>query len=435
VNALFGKLPVNSRCAVLESVGGAPKVEGGTEDEADPSRAIVRSLAESQSDDEFLDLLAGVLTVAGKGGQRLRKIFAVIASERNESGSLLAHARGRLNESLRTKNYFAQKSWEAVERLLLERSEDAYLGRDHSRLLEELSLDERPLDPPPGGAFAADPAILADFEEGTLRRKATEVLLELLDKERDDADFLDLLEEVRKGIPNLISRKEFPLLWSILGTLTSMDVTASAPRRSAVQGVIGEIDFAHTLDLYLTTSVSAEDKKRIEDTIVLFTELSIDAFLDRLLMETDQSNRRALLSLAFRFGPDALPAIRARLSDSHWYFVRNLCLILGEIGDPGAAGDLVGLLEHKDYRVRREAIQALGKVRAVEATSSLGKILLRETLLGAAKEEALQIEAANALFRCGGTRGAAYLHRGAEACRARVRAHCAALLRTMEVQR
>jgi hypothetical protein len=433
----FRRLPLDKRCDILQSVENG--LDGGSVAEGESAdaigQAVVRCLTDSHTDDEFLELLAAVLSAERKGGQRLRKVFSVIASERNGDGSLLPKVRGRLGESLRTKNLIARKTWDAVEKLLLARSEDAYLGQDHSRLLEELSLEEIHLQGGVEGRSPADLAVTAEFEEANLRRKSVDVLLEILAQEENEGDFQELLEEIRKGIPNLISRREFGLLRSILSTATSLYCTAPDSRKSAIQSVIGELDFAHMLDLYFSPALSRDDKDRIEETIVSFAELSAEDFLDRLLMETDQSNRRALLSMAFRFGPKAIPAIRERLPDSHWYYVRNLCLILGEMGDAGVVPDLVRLLDHKDYRVRREAITALGKLRAVEAASFLGKILLHGSLLGSAKEEMLQIEAANALFRCGGTRGLSYLHRGVANCRPRVRDHCSALLRTMEAKR
>jgi hypothetical protein len=45
-----------------------------------------------------------------------------------------------------------------------------------------------------------------------------------------------------------------------------------------------------------------------EEILVSFVGVSIGDFLDRLLMETDQGNRKALLALAFRFDAEAIPA-------------------------------------------------------------------------------------------------------------------------------
>jgi HEAT repeat protein len=199
--------------------------------------------------------------------------------------------------------------------------------------------------------------------------------------------------------------------------------------------VIGEVDFAHMIDLYLSPAVSIAEKGRLEEILVSFAGVSIGDFLDRLLMETDQGNRKTLLSLGIRFDAEVLPAIRGKLDDPHWYFIRNLCQILGRIGDLSVVPDLVRLLDNKDPRVRKEAILALGQLRGAEAVPFLGKILLNDAFLQSAREEALRIDAATAIFQCGSTRGYALLHRGAECKRTKVRNHCAALLDALRVKK
>jgi hypothetical protein len=424
------RLPVEQRSAVIQSLdAGFGDANDGVAGLADAD--VVRSLTIADSDDEFLDLLATLLAAEEKSGTRIRKIFEVIATERNRNGSLLPAIQGRVRESVRTKNYYAQRAWEATERLLLQRTEAAYIGQDHSRLLERLSN----LDATAEGNPQADPAVTAEFDEENLHLKGAGVLLELLGEEEAEGEFLELLEEVRKIIPNLISRRELPLLKTLLSTLTSVNRSAPEDRKPAIERVIGEMDFAHMIDLYLSPDVSKREKGRIEEILVSFVGVSIGDFLDRLLMETDQGNRKALLSLAFRFDAEAIPAIREKLDEPHWYFVRNLCLILGRIGDLSVVPDLVRSLDHQDLRVRKEAILSLGQLRVPESVPFLGKILLHETLLQSAREETLRIDAANAIFRCGSTRGVALLHRGMECNRAKVREHCAVLLSNLKAKK
>ena len=431
------KLPVEQRGAVIQSldagVGDAVDDADGAGGLADAD--IVRSLTGADSDDEFLGLLATLLVAEGKSGHRIRKIFEVIATERNRDGSLLPTVQGRVRESVRTKNYYAQRAWEAIERLLLQRTETAYIGQDHSHLLEKLSNLDATTRATAGENPQADPAVTAEFEEENLHLKGAGVLLEMLAEEEAEGDFLELLEEVRKIIPNLISRRELPLLKTLLSTLTSVNRNAPESRKPAIERVVDEVDFAHMIDLYLSAAVSPLEKGRIEEVLVSFVGASIGDFLDRLMMETDQGNRKALLSLAFRFDAEAIPAIRGKLDDPHWYFVRNLCLVLGRIGDPSVVSDLVRMLDHQDLRVRKDAILALGQLRAPESVPFLGKILFHETLLQSAREESLRIDAANAIFRCGSTRGVALLHRGTECSRAKVREHCAVLLGTLRARK
>jgi len=425
------RLPVEQRVAVIQSLdkGAGDAGDGMEEVFAEPD--ILRSLTEADSNDDFLDMLAGLVTVEEKSGTRLRKVFEVIAGERNRNGSLLPAIQERARESVRTKNYYAQMTWETLERLLLQRGEGDYIATDHSHLLDRLSALGTTTGSASKGSPAVDTAALAEFDEGNLHLKGAVVLLELLAEEEAEGEFLELLEEIRKILPNLISRKELPLLKIMLSTLTSVHRDAPESRKASIARVIGEVDFAHMIDLYLSPAVSRQEKERIEEILVSFVGVSIEDFLDRMLMETDQGNRKILLTLAFRFDAEAIPAIVKKLDEPYWYFVRNLCMILGKIGDPSAYPDLVRLLDHKEPRIRKEAILALGQLVSTESVPYLGKILLHDTFLQSAREEALRIDAANAIFRCGGTRGIAFLHRGTECKRAKVREHCAGLLATL----
>jgi hypothetical protein len=425
------RLPVEQRVAVILSLDKTAGVGGDGKNEglADPD--IVRSLTEADSTDDFLDILAGIVTVEEKGGSRFRKIFEIIAGERNRDGSLLPAIQERARESVRTKNYYAQMTWETIERLLLQRTEGGYIGDDHSRLLDQLANLDATTGGTAEGSTAADPAVMAEFDAENLHLKGSGVLLELLAEEEVESDFFELLEEIRKILPNLISRRELPHLKTVLSTLTSVHRDAPESRKAPIARVIGEVDFAHMIDLFLSPSVQMQEKSRIEEILVSFVGVAIGDFLDRMLMETDQGNRKTLLSLACRFDAEAIPSIREKLDDPHWYFVRNLCVILGRIGDPSVVPDLVRLLDHKDPRVRKDAILSLGQLAAPEAVPYLGKILLNDTFLQSTREEAIRIDAANAIFRCGGTRGVALLHRGTECKRAKVRDHCANLLATL----
>jgi hypothetical protein len=424
------RLPVEQRVAIILSLdketGNA--VEGADSGGGPVEPDLVRSLTGADSDDEFLDMLAGLVTVEEKSGNRFRQIFEVIAGERNKDGSLLPAVRERARESVRTKNYYAQVTWETIERLLLQRAEGDYIAKDHSHLMDKLSTLGAAARTNPDAGPQSDPAISAEFEEENLHLKGAGVLLELLVEEEVEGEFLELLEEIRKVLPNLISRRELPLLKTMLSTLTSVHKTAPDSRKAAIERVLGEVDFAHMIELYLLPAVSKTEKERIEEILLSFVGESIGDFLDRLLMETYQGKRKALLSLASRFSAEAIPAILEKLEEPYWYFVRNLCLILGKIGDPSVVPDLVRLLDHKEFPVRKEAILALGNLQTPEAVPFLGKILLNETFLQSAREESLRVDAATAIFRCGSTRGIALLHRGAESKRTKVRKHCAALL-------
>ena len=429
-------LPEERRKRVLELLeegmgGDTDFVYGFGEGTESTDLSLARSLSEEYTDSEFLELLAGLLSMERKGGKRLLRSFEAIAARRDVEGSLVPLVRSWSREGRHAKDYYEGKTWNAVERLLLGRSEEAYLGDDHSLFLETLSggTDRQGEEAEP--APTVDPALAPFLDPKAMRRKGIVVLLDLLLQGMEDAVFLSLLEAVREEVPGLIEGKEFALLGSLLDTVAAAGKDGSAGRREATSQTLASADFRRLAEICLSGPGASKECGEGLEILVRNGAWSADAFLDRLLVEPDKGKRKVLLSLLVRIGEPAVPSIVRRLQDLPWYFLRNLCFILGEIGASATVPGLVRMLSHKENRVRREAIQALGKLRATDPDSvfALGKILLSESLFGGSREEPVRIDAGTALFRIGGTEALSYLHRGKGARRSAVREHCEALLR------
>jgi len=434
-------LPEDRRKRVLgfleEGVGDGAGLVFGTGEGAesrDFSLSMARSLSEGYTDPEFLELLAGLLSTERKGGKRLLHAFQIITADRDVEGSLLPLLESWSKEGHHAKDYYAGKTWEAVERLLLERSEEAYFGDDYSRFLESLpaGLDRHGKEKEPAGEI--DPNLAPFLDTQAVHRKGIAILLDLLLQETEDAEYQDLLVAVQEAIPGLIEGKEFALLKRTLDAVAAAGENGSAARKEESSKALAAVDFRRLAELCLSGTAAVKECGEGLDILTSHGSRSAAPLLDRLLEEPDKGMRRVLLSLLVRIGEPAVPSIVERLQDLPWYFLRNLCFILGEIGASATVPGLVRMLSNKEHRVRREAIHALGKLRTTDpdAVSALGRILLTESLFAAPKEEPVRIDAASALSRIGGAEALSCLHRGKSSRRAAVREHCEALLRMRE---
>jgi hypothetical protein len=433
-------LPEERQMRVLvslgEGLGGGDGDGDGRGGEGSPPEfcvSVTGSLTEGYSNSELLELLAGLVTAERKGGKRLLRAFQVIASGRDAENSLVPLVETWAREGHRARRHYAGKTWETVRRLLLDRTEDTYLGEEHNRFLE--SLSGRTGRDGNAGAPAPEiepfPGMLIDPKE--VRRKAVVILVDFLLQERQEAEFLDLIPALVAEISGLVEGKDFALLGRVLEAVADVRDGDSQGRREGKSKALDAVPFRKIAEVALSDPAAVKDSGGATDLLVKYGARSAAILLDRLLVEPDKGMRRVLLSLLVRIGEPAVPEIVARLRDYPWYFLRNLCFILGEIGASGTVPGLVRMLAHKEHRVRREAVQALGKIRRVDpdAVSALGRILLTETLFAAPKEEPVRIDAASALSRIGGAEAVSYLHRGKASRRTAVREHCQALLRTM----
>ncbi len=431
IGMLVRALPDERKRKVLASLdAGLAPPDGAPGDAESPYDLILaRSLADEFSDDEFLDLLGALVSVEGKGEARLRKVFETLAADRDIRGSLLPRAGARARESLKSKNYYDLKTWETVETLLLSRSEGGYVDDDYAGFLETISAVRAPYADRIGEAAPGDPALQSAFRDEEMRRRSATILLELLSRAKGQEEFDDLVEEIRKSVPNVISRGDIGLLGTILLSLEALVPGLPQERQAAVRRLLHETDFGQVTDLFLAGAAKGGDHDAALDLLARFGAPAAKPLLDRLLNEPQAARRRALLGMAARLGPPAVPAILERMGHPTWYYVRNLAIVLGEIGDRRAVPALLRAASHPDARVKREAVIALGRIGAAEAVPGLGNILLEETLFSTAKEDRLRIDAASALYRIGGAEAAGFLHRGAAARRAAVRAHCEGLVR------
>jgi hypothetical protein len=388
--------------------------------------AIARSMAEGYSDREFLELLASLLSLEEKGGKRLLRVFEVIAAERDIRGSLLPLLRTWTRENLREKKYFAAKTWEAIERLLLDRGEKPYVEEDHAALLERLSTSRGKVS---GGA--PGPEITLPFSEEAIRRRGLAVLVELLLSEKRDPDFLDLLGALKEAIPRLIDERDFVLLDRVLSSFLHALESGTPARRAAANDALRSVDFLRIVDAILATPGTLEEEAGGAALLLKHGGLAAEALLDKLQVEEGPGRRKILLSLVLRLGEKAVPSILSRIEGQRWFFLRNLCFLLGEIGAPSGIPPLVGMLSAREPKVRREAVQALGKIRvpAPDAIAALGRTLLHEPFFSSSREDPVRIDAAIALSRIGGVEAVALLHHGKSSRKKAVREQCEALLR------
>ena len=388
--------------------------------------AIARSMAQEYSDREFLELLASLLSLEEKGRKRLLRIFEIIAAERDVRGSLLPLLRTWKRENLREKKYFAAKTWEAIERLLLERGEMADVEEDHAAFIEKLSTSPGKVpDGAPGNEFAPS------FSEAAIRRRGLAVLVELLLSEKRDPDFLALLAALEEEVPRLIDEREFELLDRVLSSFLHASESGAPARSSAAIDALHSVDFLRIVDAILASPDTLEEEKGGADLLSNHGVLLAEALLRKLHDEEEPGRRKILLSLVLRLGEKAVPSILSRIQGQRWFFLRNLCFLLGEIGAPAGIPALVGMLSARELKVRREAVQALGKIRMPDpdAIAALGRMLLHQPIFSSAREDPVRIDAAIALSRIGGTEAIAFLHIGKSSRKKAVREQCEALLR------
>ena len=87
-----------------------------------------------------------------------------------------------------------------------------------------------------------------------------------------------------------------------------------------------------------------------------------------------RSRAAACTALSYIYG-DEPRKLAPSLQSPHWYVVRNVVFVLGQIDSPGVVDLLRTAALHSDVRVKRAVVQALGGVSRPERTPVLMSLL------------------------------------------------------------
>ncbi len=106
-----------------------------------------------------------------------------------------------------------------------------------------------------------------------------------------------------------------------------------------------------------------ERRKRAMQRLTGLGAAAIQPLLERLKTSEDRSERSRLLGMIADIGPAARPALEAELElGKPWYYMRNLALLLGKVGEARHAAQLQPLLQYNDIRVQQEALNSIFRI-------------------------------------------------------------------------
>jgi len=102
---------------------------------------------------------------------------------------------------------------------------------------------------------------------------------------------------------------------------------------------------------------------------------AVDIILELLATEEEKTKRIFLLELVKDIGRDQIALLGERLSDSRWYFVRNIVILLGESKSDQAIAMLRKAADHEHIRIREEVVRSLVSIGGKKAAAVMAKFL------------------------------------------------------------
>jgi hypothetical protein len=140
-------------------------------------------------------------------------------------------------------------------------------------------------------------------------------------------------------------------------------IDGSTQPNAAVDAIWRELESADHVRRLLTTDPIAFDTfDRVLPRLPLTTVISL--LLDRIAESESRATRMGLFLRLVAIGLPLTPAVLERLADPRWYVLRNLLLLLNEIGAWPTTFSALPLVRHEHVTVRREALQLAVRIPA-----------------------------------------------------------------------
>jgi len=337
---------------------------------------LMERVTSSLSETSVVSLISSLVEAERQLSPRLFAVCSKVFSARGKSAPYFGAVTARLSERGEEGSDLG-RIWQSLQGLLVESDQD-YLSETYKATLETVAERSVDVDPELRGALEASPGFIAAFAPEPISDHACRVIMATLDIERQPSRVEGLRDDLERRSRRMSGRERMNLLAEVVRAISQPrgddpKALTRAAMDKRVRSVVEQMVRVFRSDYERLT----EEERGCAGTE--FKELggiAAPVLADALAEEENWEVRRGLIGILASLGRTATPVLLKRLDDSSWFLVRNVALLLGEIGGQGLVDPLSGLLQHPEPRVRREAASALGKIGGSRAVASLRQAIL-----------------------------------------------------------
>jgi hypothetical protein len=203
---------------------------------------------------------------------------------------------------------------------------------------------------------------------------AAAALVEVIRREGEGQRLRDAVGALDGHVRWLLARRRFAAVSAILASVRSLTTPAGTAPSEAARALLRGLAAGPILEILLSTLWETRHGIASGEIYPCLEALAAElvAPLVHALGAEPRAHMRALLcDLIVLLCRDRVDDIGQHVTDAHWYLARNIAGILGRLDHPGAILYLRRLLRHPEYRVRREAVDALARMSAEDAQTLL----------------------------------------------------------------
>ena len=328
-------------------------------------------------DDQIGQMIVKLVQFEGKLTARLTSVVRKVLID---AGGIDRHrdaVKGAVREARRPDADPLTDIWESIENLLDE-SQDDWISREYKGLLELLGAKTPALEEATRRELESLPGFREDLSEVGISRRAFLLFGDILAVDYEPARLWVALDQIEKRSPAIVP-EWYAGCVEVAGLARALLEAARPPEAhvreagtKALQAVAAGLVESYRKEFH---GLAPEQREALARAFDALGPHGVEALLGGLEKEEDWEIRKTFLAYLSARRREAVPALLARLGDRSWYLVRNVLVVLGEIGDPTTVPPIASTLKHPEPRVRRDAVAALGKIGGPRAFA-----LVRECL-------------------------------------------------------
>ncbi len=209
------------------------------------------------------------------------------------------------------------------------------------------------------------------------------ILSEILITEENFSEFDELVQGIENALGSLINAGDFDSASKIIRRLRRLE---QATRDSSTQADLRShrkadrikkaIDQAGEEERIRSVGLALNEKEIVDifsakEYLLSLNWNSISPILHLLRELKHFRARKMVCQVLEEVGKDHIGIMGQGVNDSLWYVVRNVTLVLGRIGKEEGVKFLKNIINHPDFRVRKEVITSLIKIGGKEAQALL----------------------------------------------------------------
>ena len=246
--------------------------------------------------------------------------------------------------------------------LFAEEDIDRFNPEDHKALLTEVSI-RIPEFPGDGqGSIEQLGDRVDSITDDALNQQLTRSLLELLSTYGSSRPPYSVLGRLQALFQLHLTSGQYVDAINLVEGMQEIALTTENPALAdAIHDAFDALSNAEMIRALIETlhGAAKESAPTIQRLLEAMGTAATKTLLVALAEEDNRSRRRRLFDFASSLGTVIVPDAAHLLSDSRWFVVRNMILLLRSVNDRTTLPDIRKLAQHPDLRVRMEAIKTL----------------------------------------------------------------------------